>query len=166
MPTIVCRGVDVSTAGDPPAVGDPLPAFRLTGTDLDEWESSSLVGRRIVLNVFPSVDTGVCAMSVRRFNELAAEVPDAAVVCVSHDLPFALGRFCGAEGIDRVIVTSAFRSGFGADYGLTMVDGPLRGLLARAVIVTDADQVVRHVELVDPTTGTEPDYDAALAALR
>ena len=165
MATIECRGVEVSTAGDPPAVGELLPAFQLTRIDLDELDSSSLAGHRIVLNVFPSVDTGVCAMSVRRFNELAAEVSDAAVVCVSHDLPFALGRFCGAEGIERVIAASAFRSDFGVDYGVTMVDGPLRGLLARTVIVTDADHVVRHVELVDPTTGKEPDYEAALAAL-
>lgn len=164
MATIECRGAHVSTAGEPPVPGDALPAFVLTLPDLTDLDSATFAGRPLVLNVFPSVDTGICAMSVRRFNELAAEIPDAAIVCISHDLPFALGRFCGAEGIDRVATASGFRSSFGSDYGLTMIDGPLRGLLARAVIVTDADHVVRHVELVDPV-GKEPDYDAALAAL-
>ena len=117
-----------------------------------------------MLNVFPSIDTRVCALSVRRFNELAAGLPDTTVLCVSHDLPFALGRFCGAEGIEDVVVASASRSSFGQDYGLTLTAGPMRGLLARTVIVADADGVVRHVQITE-STSDEPDYDAAIAAL-
>lgn len=117
-----------------------------------------------MLNIFPSVDTGVCAMSVRRFNQLAADLDNTRVVCVSQDLPFALGRFCGAEGIDQVVTASAFRSDFGQRYGLTMTDSALQGLLARAVVVVDADGTVVYEELV-PSIGQEPDYDAAIAAL-
>lgn len=158
------KGSTVNTVGDLPAVGSAAPDFTLTGSDLSDVTLADQAGRRVVLNIFPSIDTGVCATSVRTFNELAASLDNTTVVCASADLPFALGRFCGAEGIDRVVTASGFRSSFGTDYGLTMIDGPLRGLLARAVIVTDADHVVRHVELVDPV-GKEPDYDAALAAL-
>ena len=118
----------------------------------------------MVLNIFPSVDTGVCAASVRRFNEIAAGLDNATVVCVSADLPFALNRFCGAEGIENVVAASSFRSGFGYDYGVRMENGGFAGLLARAVVVIDADGTVAHTEVV-PSIGQEPDYDAAIAAL-
>jgi len=131
---------------------------------LADLTAASLRGRRVILNIFPSIDTGVCAMSVRRFNELAASASNAVVVCASQDLPFALGRFCGAEGIQNVQVASAFRSSFGKDYGLTMADGALRGLLARTVIVADENGTILYEELV-PEIGQEPNYDAAIAAL-
>lgn len=164
MATTMLGEQQVRTVGDLPAVGDVLLPFTLTLPDLTEFTSAELTGRQVVLNVFPSVDTRVCATSVRRFNEVAAELPNTTVVCVSHDLPFAQRRFCGAEGIDAVTTASGFRSSFGADYGLTMADGAMYGLLARAVIVADADGVVRHVQLTD-SIGQEPDYDAALAVL-
>lgn len=158
------RGTPVQTVGELPAVGETAPDFTFTGIDLGEVSSSELRGKRVVLNIFPSVDTGVCAASVRRFNELAAGLDDTAVICASADLPFALGRFCGAEGIENVVPASAFRSDFGIKYGLTQADGPLRGLLARAVVVLDENGVVLHHQVV-PEIATEPDYDAALAAL-
>ena len=155
----------VHTSGDLPAAGSAAPAFTLTGANLADVSSSDYAGRRVILNIFPSVDTGVCATSVRKFNEVAAGLDNATVVCASADLPFALGRFCGAEGIENVVVGSSFRSDFGADYGVTMTDGPLRGLLARSVVVLDTDGSVLHSQLV-PEITTEPDYDAAIAALR
>lgn len=165
MATTRYGDLEVNTAGDLPAVGSTAPAFHLTGADLSDVTSGALAGTDVVLNIFPSIDTGVCATSVRTFNERAAGLEGATVVCVSADLPFALARFCGAEGIERVTTASTFRDpGFGSDYGVAMVDGPFRGLLARAVVVIGADGVVRHVELV-PSVGQEPDYDAALAAL-
>ena len=117
-----------------------------------------------MLNIFPSVDTGICAESVRKFNALAGSLENTVVINVSHDLPFAQARFCGAEGIENVTSASAFRSSFGQDYGVTLVDGKFEGLLARAVVVLDADGSVLHVQLV-PEIGQEPDYDAAVAAL-
>lgn len=164
MATTAIDGNPIQTVGELPAAGTKAPEFTLTGTDLGDITSASLAGRRIVLNIFPSVDTGVCAASVRRFNELAAELENTTVVCASQDLPFALGRFCGAEGLENVVAGSAFRSSFGADYGLTQADGPLRGLLARTVIVLDEDGKVIYSQLVDEIK-TEPDYDAAIAAL-
>ena len=164
MATIEFDGAPVHTVGDLPEVGTTLPAFALADADLSEVALVGLQGRRVVLNIFPSIDTSVCAASVRRFNQLAASLPSTTVVTVSKDLPFALGRFCAAEGIANVVTTSAFRSSFGEDYGVTMVDGPLQGLLARAVIVADAHGTVRHVQLV-PSIGQEPDYDAAAAAV-
>ncbi|MBF4993330.1 thiol peroxidase [Arthrobacter gandavensis] len=164
MATTAFKENPVRTTGELPAAGTPAPAFLLVGTDLSEVSSEALAGRRIVLNIFPSVDTGVCAASVRRFNEIAAGLENTAVVCVSKDLPFALGRFCGAEGIENVVAASAFRSSFGEDFGLTQAEGPLQGLLARAVVVLDVDGSVLHAQLV-PEITTEPDYDAAVAAL-
>lgn len=164
MATTAFKENPVRTSGELPAEGTPAPAFSLVGTDLSEVSSEALAGRRVVLNIFPSVDTGVCAASVRRFNEIAAGLENTAVVCVSKDLPFALGRFCGAEGIENVVAASAFRSSFGEDFGLTQSEGPLQGLLARAVVVIDADGSVLHTQLV-PEITTEPDYDAAVAAL-
>lgn len=164
MATTIHRGATVHTVGALPSTGDVLPAFTLTLNDLTEYSSAELTGQRVVLNVFPSMDTATCALSVRRFNELAATLENTTVLCVSHDLPYAQRRFCGAEGIDRVVTASGFRSSFGADYGLTLADGVMKGLLARAVIVAGADGIVRHVELTE-TIGQEPNYDAALAAL-
>ena len=164
MATTAFKQNPVRTAGELPTVGSAAPAFELVGTDLSAVTVGDFAGRRVVLNIFPSVDTGVCAQSVRQFNELAAGLANTAVVCVSKDLPFALGRFCGAEGIDNVVAASAFRSSFGEDFGLTQAEGPLAGLLARAVVVLDADGTVLYTQLV-PEITTEPDYDAAVAAL-
>lgn len=159
------KGAPVTTAADLPSPGASAPAFSLTGTDLGEVSLGGYAGKRLVLNIFPSIDTGVCAASVRRFNELAAGLDNTAVLNVSADLPFALGRFCGAEGIENVESASVFRSpAFGQDYGVLMTDGPLQGLLARAVVVVDAAGKVTHAQLV-PEIGQEPDYDAAVAAL-
>lgn len=164
MADIAFRGTPVQTSGDLPAVGDTAPSFTLVGQDLSDVTSAGLSGRRVVLNIFPSVDTGVCAASVREFNERAASLEDTTVVCVSKDLPFAQARFCGAEGIDEVTMGSAFRSDFGTDYGVLQTNGPLEGLLARAVVVLDAQGSVVYTQLV-PEIGEEPDYDAAVAAL-
>lgn len=158
------KGTPVQTIGELPAVGALAPEFALAGADLSDVTSEGLRGKRVVLNIFPSVDTGTCAASVRRFNEIAAGLDNTAVVCVSADLPFALGRFCGAEGIENVVPASVFRSDFGADFGLTQVEGPLRGLLARAVIVLNESGEVVHSEVVEEIT-TEPNYDAAISAL-
>ena len=163
MATTALGGNPVNTIGELPEVGSSAPDFTVTGPDLADLSSADLSGR-VVLNVFPSIDTGVCAASVRKFNEIAAGLEDTTVLCVSEDLPFAQKRFCGAEGIDNVRVGSAFRSDFGERLGLTQADGPMKGLLARAVIVIDADGTVTHSQLV-PEIGQEPDYDAAVAAL-
>lgn len=164
MTEILFRGTPVHTVGELPAVGSQAPAFELVGADLSPVTSQSLAGRRVVLNIFPSVDTGVCATSVRKFNERAASLTDATVLCVSMDLPFAAARFCGAERLENVVTASAFRSTFGTDYGVKMVDGPVAGLLSRSVVVLDGDGVVLYREQV-AETANEPDYDAALAAL-
>ncbi len=151
------------TTGELPAVGEPAPDFTLVDAELNEFRLSDLPGRKL-LSIFPSIGTGVCQASVRQFNKLAADLDDTTVVNVSIDLPFALAGFCAAEGIDDVMVGSAFRSSFGADYGMTLLDSKFEGLLARAVVVIDADGKVSHTE-VAPQIGAEPDYDAALAAL-
>ena len=133
-------------------------------TDLSEATSASLAGKRVVLNIFPSVDTPTCAQSVRTFNAEASALDNTVVVCASQDLPFALARFCGAEGLSNVVPASAFRSSFAADYGVKMVDGPLMGLTARAVVVLGTDGKVLHAELVSEIAD-EPNYAAALKAL-
>ena len=158
------HGSPVHSVGELPAVGSYTPAFELVGADLGPVSSESLSGRRVVLNIFPSVDTGVCATSVREFNKRASGLANTVVVCVSKDLPFAQTRFCGAEGLDDVVTASAFRSGFGEDYGVALADGPLAGLLSRAVVVIDADGTVLYTQQV-PEIGEEPDYEAAVAAL-
>ncbi len=162
MATTARRGTPIHTIGDLPAVGSSAPDFTLAGSDLADFPRPE--GTRIVLNIFPSVDTGVCANSVRTFNELAAGLDNTAVLCVSKDLPYALSRFCGAEGIDNVTVGSAFRSSFGEDYGVTLTDSGMRGLLGRSVVVIGADGKVIYTELVDDASH-EPNYDAAIAAL-
>ncbi len=165
MAEISLGGTPVNTSGDLPEVGSTAPSFELTGSDLSAVESSSLRGERVVLNIFPSIDTPTCATSVRRFNEAAAELENTSVVCVSADLPFAAARFCGAEGLDRVATGSTFRSpDFGRDFGVLLANGPFAGLLARAVVVLDTDGSVLHTELV-PEIANEPDYDAAIATL-
>jgi thioredoxin-dependent peroxiredoxin len=163
MAQITLRGNQINTVGDLPAVGSPAPGFALTGTDLGEVSSSQFRDNPVLLNIFPSVDTPVCATSVRTFNDRAA-ASGAAVLCISKDLPFAQKRFCGAEGIESVTTASAFRDSFGEDYGVTIVDGPMAGLLARAIVVIGADGNVAYTELV-PEIAQEPNYDAALAAL-
>ncbi|WP_434966402.1 thiol peroxidase [Janibacter indicus] len=163
MATTAFKGNPVNTVGELPAAGAQAPSFDLVGEGLSALTSADVPGR-VVLNIFPSIDTGVCAASVRKFNELAASLDNTTVVNVSQDLPFAQARFCGAEGIDKVKVGSAFRSTFGEDFGVTMADGPMAGLLARSVVVLDADGKVLHTELV-PEITQEPDYDAAVSAL-
>ncbi len=159
------KGNTVNTSGDLPAVGSSAPAFSLTTKDLGSVSSEDLTGKRVVLNIFPSVDTGTCAASVRAFNALASGLDNTTVVCVSADLPFAAGRFCGAEGLDNVVTGSVFRNReFMDDYGVGMIDGPLEGLCARAVVVIDTDGSVLHSQLV-PEIVDEPDYDSAVAAL-
>jgi thiol peroxidase len=158
-------GDPVHTVGDLPAVGSPAPTFTLAAGDLSDVTLADFAGQRLILNIFPSIDTKTCAASVRRFNELAAGFENTTVLNVSADLPFAQGRFCGAEGIDRVQSASTFRdAGFGDAYGVRLADGKLVGLMARAVVVVDENGNVMHTELV-PEIAQEPDYDAALAVL-
>lgn len=164
MAQITLRGNPINTVGELPAVGAPAPTFQLTGSDLGAVGSEQFHGKPVLLNIFPSVDTPVCATSVRTFNERAA-AGGLSVLCVSNDLPFAQARFCGAEGIENVKSASAFRDSFGKDYGVTIADGPFAGLLARAVVVIGADGNVAYSELV-PEIAEEPNYDAALSALR
>jgi thiol peroxidase len=164
MAETALRGNTIHTAGDLPAIGTAAPSFTLTKGDLGDLTVDDLAGRKVVLNIFPSIDTPTCAASVRQFNKLAADHDGATVVCVSADLPFAQSRFCGAEGIANVTTASVFRSDFGTAYGVQMVDGPLSGLLARAVVVLDERGTVTYTELV-PEIADEPNYDAALAAL-
>ena len=154
----------VSTVGELPAVGSKAPGWDLVGLKFQPVTDADADGKRVVLNIFPSIDTGVCQASVRKFNELAAGLDNTAVVNVSVDLPLAQARFCGAEGIEDVEVGSAFRSSFGEDFGIAMADGPWQGLLARAVVVLDTDGTVLHTQVTD-AIGVEPDYDAAVAAL-
>jgi thiol peroxidase len=163
MAQITLRGNAINTVGELPAVGSPAPDFALTGGDLGSVSSEQFRGKSLLLNIFPSVDTPVCATSIRTFNERAA-ASGGSVVCVSKDLPFAQKRFCGSEGVENVTTASAFRDSFGEDYGVTITDGPMAGLLARAVVVIGADGNVTYTELV-PEIAQEPDYDAALAAL-
>ena len=164
MAEITLRGTAIHTVGDLPAVGSPAPAFTLAGGTLNDVTLGDFAGKGLVINIFPSIDTGVCQASVRKFNELASGLDNTAVVNVSVDLPLAQARFCGAEGIDDVLVGSAFRSSFGEDYGVAMADGGWKGLLARAVVVLDTDGTVLYTQLTD-AIGVEPDYDAAVAAL-
>jgi thiol peroxidase len=165
MAQITLRGNAIHTSGDLPKVGSTAPAYTLVRTDLSEVSGQDLNGKRVVLNIFPSIDTPTCASSVRKFNARANEKPNTTVLCISADLPFAQKRFCGAEGLDNVVPASSFRSpDFGQVYGVALVDGPLKGLLARSVVVVDESGKVIHTELV-PEIAQEPDYNAALAVL-
>lgn len=146
-------------------MGAPAPAFWLTDTDLQNQSLAGFRGKQVILNIFPSIDTGTCAASVREFNKRAAALDNTVVLCVSKDLPFAQKRFCGAEGIENVTALSDFRSPeFARDYGVEMTDGPLHGLTARAIVVLDGNGDVKHTELVG-NISDEPNYDAAIAAL-
>jgi len=165
MAQIMFKGNPIHTSGELPAQGSAAPDFTLVKQDLSETVLSDYKGKRIVLNIFPSIDTGVCAISVRKFNEKAAALKNTVVLCVSLDLPFAQSRFCGAEGIKNVVTASAFRSAFGDHYGVTIADGPLAGLLSRAVVVINETGKVIYTEQV-PEIAQEPNYDSALAALK
>lgn len=166
METIYFKGEPCHTYGSLPKVGEKAPSFTLVTPELKEVHCTDFKGRKVVLNIFPSLDTPVCATSVRRFNQEAASLENTAVLCVSMDLPFAAGRFCSAEGITDVTAASAFRSpSFIEQYGVGIVDGPLAGLLARAVIVIDEDQNVVYADLVNEITN-EPNYAEALDVLR
>jgi thiol peroxidase len=164
MATTALDGTPAHTVGELPAVGSPAPAYTLTDRSLGDVTLADAAGQRLVLNIFPSVGTGVCAAAMRRFNELAADLDGTRVLCVSMDLPFALSSFCGAEGLDAVDVASAFRSDFGDTYGVRLLDGAFAGLLARSVVVVDEAGTVTYTQLV-PDIAQEPDYDAVLAAL-
>ena len=165
MAQITLKGNPVNTNGDLPKVGDKAPDFVLTKTDLSDVSLKDFAGKTVVLNIFPSVDTEVCSMSVRRFNGDITNYENAVVLCTSVDLPFAHARFCGAEGLDNVISVSQLRNrDFGDNYGVRIVDGPLAGLLARAVVIIDAGGKVVYTELV-PEIAQEPDYEAALSVL-
>jgi thiol peroxidase len=156
---------EVHTNGEIPAVGKTAPDFTLADNKLNDVSLKNFRGQSVVLNIFPSIDTSTCAMSVREFNRRAAALENTTVLCIAKDLPFAMRRFCAAEGIDKVITLSDFRSkDFASDYHVEMTDGPMRGLFARIVIVVDANGVVKHTEVV-PVIGQEPNYDAALKAL-
>jgi len=165
MAAITFKGETIHTVGTLPAVGSRAPAFTLTDRDLADRSLAEYQGRKIVMNIFPSIDTSVCAMSVRRFNAEAAARPGTVILCISADLPFAASRFCGAEGLDKVVTLSDFRhKEFGADFGVRITDSPLAGLLSRAVLVIDEQGEVVYTEQV-PEIGQEPNYDAALGAL-
>jgi thiol peroxidase len=165
MSKVAFKGQPVQVDGTFPAAGQAAPAFSLVGKDLADVSLANFAGKRKMLNIFPSVDTGVCAASVRRFNELAGGLDNTVVLCISADLPFAQARFCGAEGLDHVVMLSLMRGrGFLRDYGVALAEGPLAGVAARAVVVLDAQDKVIHAQLVDEITH-EPDYEAALKAL-
>jgi thioredoxin-dependent peroxiredoxin len=155
----------VNTNGNLPATGTAAPDFSLANNDLQNKTLKDYAGKNVILNIFPSIDTRVCAMSVREFNKRAANLPDTTVLCISKDLPFAFKRFCGAEGITNVETLSDFRdNSFVRNYGVEMTDGGLAGLMARAVVVIDKQSKVKYTELV-PAIGQEPDYDKALKAI-
>jgi thiol peroxidase len=165
MATITLQGNEIHTTGDLPAPGTQAPAFRLTSQDLADKQLSDFAGKKKVLNIFPSMDTPVCATSTRKFNQHAEKHPDTVMLMVSADLPFAMGRFCSAEGLENVVSLSMMRDKqFGEDYGVLIQDGPMAGITARAVVVLDENDKVMHSELV-PEIAEEPDYEAALKAL-
>jgi thiol peroxidase len=166
MATVTLKGSPIHTVGDLPKVGTKAPDFRLTGGDLKDASLATFKGKKKVLNIVPSLDTQVCATSARKFNEKAGSHPNAVVLIVSADLPFASGRFCTAEGLKNVVPLSLMRGReFAKAYGTLIIDGPLEGIMARAVVVLDESDEVVHAELV-PEIGQEPNYDAALAALK
>jgi thioredoxin-dependent peroxiredoxin len=165
MAIITLKGNEVHTLGVLPEVGSKAPEFTLVDTDLSEKKLSDYKGKRIVLNIFPSLDTETCAMSVREFNEKVSNMENTVVLCISKDLPFAQKRFCAAEGLDNVIPLSAFRSDFGKDYNLEFSDGPLKGLFSRAVIVLNGSGEIIYEEQVGETTN-EPNYEKVTAILK
>lgn len=165
MATVTLKGNEIKTSGNLPEVGTKAPDFRLTATDLSTKSLSDFTGSKLVLNIFPSVDTGTCAQSVREFNREASELKNTKVLCISKDLPFAHARFCGAEGLENVISLSDFKTGnFGKDYGVDFINGPLEGLLSRSIVVLDENGTVKYTEQVSEITN-EPNYKAALESL-
>ncbi len=165
MAQITLKGNPIHTIGELPKSGTRANNFLLVKSDLSEVKLSDFHGKTVILNIFPSVDTGTCAMSVRQFNSRAASLDNTVVLCISADLPFAQSRFCGAEGIENVVMLSTFRNeSFAVDYGIKLIDGPLKGLNARSIVVIDENGMVKYTELVAETTH-EPNYDAAVAAL-
>jgi thiol peroxidase len=165
MATVTLKGNEIHTLGNLPAIGGSAPDFKLTMTDLSSSSLSEYKGRKLVLNIFPSIDTGTCAASVRQFNKEAAELENTIVLCISKDLPFAQTRFCGAEGIENVVMLSDYKDGgFGKAYQVEFTDGPLQGLHSRAVVVVNENGNVVYTEQVAETVD-EPNYKAALEAL-
>lgn len=165
MSTVTLGGNPVHTNATLPAVGSAAPQFQLVGNDLSDVSLQDFKGQRVILNIFPSIDTATCATSVRTFNKMANDLVNTKVLCISRDLPFAQKRFCGSEGLENVVNLSDFRDGsFGNDYGLTLTDSALKGLHARAIVVVDENGVVSHTELVSEIAN-EPNYEAALKAL-
>lgn len=164
MATITLEGNPIETCGTLPSSGK-APDFTLVAEDLSEKKLNDFAGKTVILNIFPSIDTGVCAQSTRTFNAEVEKKPDLEVLCVSKDLPFALSRFCGAEGLDKVTTLSAFRSSFGQKYGLEITTGPIQGLLSRAIVVINGEGEIIYSEQV-PEIAQEPNYDAAIAALK
>jgi thiol peroxidase len=166
MATVTLKGNPIHTTGDLPAIGAQAPDFTLVKTDLSAVSLKDFAGKTVVLSIFPSVDTPTCAASVRRFNAELDKLGNVVVLCASADLPFAHARFCGAEGLDRVLSVSDLRDKeFGKRYGVAFADGPLVGLLARAVVVIGGDGTIRHAQMVSEVAD-EPDYDAALKAAK
>ena len=165
MATVTLKGNAIVTSGNLPGVGSKAPDFKLTATDLSTKSLSDFKGSKVVLNIFPSIDTGTCAASVRQFNQEASELDNTKVLCISHDLPFAHARFCGAEGLNDVISLSDYKDGsFGKTYGVNFINGPLEALLSRSVVVIDENGVIKYTEQVGETVD-EPNYKAALEAL-
>lgn len=165
MASITLGGNPIHTSGELPKVGSQLADFKLIQNDLSVASLSNFAGKKMILNIFPSIDTGTCATSVRKFNETAGNMENTAVLCISRDLPFAQKRFCGAEGLENVVNLSDFKEGsFGKANGLEILDGPLAGLHSRVLIVTDANGTIIHTEQV-PEIADEPNYEAALAVL-
>ncbi len=165
MATVTLKGGEINTNGNLPKVNSKAPDFKLVATDLSVKSLSDYKGQKLILNIFPSVDTGTCATSVRNFNKEAAQLDNTKVLCISRDLPFAQGRFCGAEGIDNVEMLSDFVSGdFGKNYGLEFVDGPLNGLHSRCIVVINENGEITHTEQVSEIVD-EPNYNEALKAL-
>lgn len=165
MSTITFKGNPIHTIGNLPEVGNQAQEFTMVSGDLSEKNLADYTGKRVVLNIFPSIDTGICAASARKFNEEASTLDNTVVINVSRDLPFALSRFCAAEGLNNVETLSDFRGNFGEDYGVTLSDSPLKGLLSRAVVVLDEKAHVIYTEQV-PEIGQEPNYEAAIASLK
>lgn len=165
MAHVTLGGAPCNTNGELPVIGSKSPSFTLKNVDLSILNSEELAGSNVILNIFPSIDTGTCATSVRTFNQRASELQNTKVICVSRDLPFAQKRFCGAEGIENVTTASDFSTGeFGRTFGVTIVDGPFEALHARAIVVLNPEGTVLHTELVSEI-GNEPNYDAAIAVL-
>ena len=165
MATIALEGNEIHTVGELPAAGTTAPAFTLTNGELAEVSLADFAGKKVILNIFPSIDTGVCAESTRRFNAAVNDHKNTVVLCISADLPFAAARFCGAENLNEVITLSTFRNpAFGGDYGVQISDGPIAGLMSRAVVILDESGKVVYTEQV-PEITQEPDYDAALSHL-